>query len=388
MNDHAAKGFKNGTHRLVSPSETLKRVRPHLARMGITRLANVTGLDTIGIPVVMACRPNSRLLSVTQGKGLTLDAAKASAVMESMEMYCAERVMLPLKLATYREMCARHCVVDVDGLRLSSDGCFHANRPILWIEGDDWIHGEKMWVPYQTVHTAYTVDMAFDLNSFHASTSGLASGNHVLEATSHGICEMIERDAGEKWGRLDEAAQDETKLDLESVDDADCREVLRRYRDAGIAVGVWDITSAVGLAAFHCTIVERDEDPLRRMYATGGFGCHTARQIALLRALTEAAQSRLTAISGARDDMYRHHYDASRDLEVLKGHRLRTGGNGTRKFGDVPTFESDRFEDDIAWELKGLKDAGIERVVVIDLSLPEFEVAVTRVVIPGLELPQ
>jgi ribosomal protein S12 methylthiotransferase accessory factor YcaO len=27
--------------------------------MGITRVANVTGLDSVGIPVVMVCRPNS-----------------------------------------------------------------------------------------------------------------------------------------------------------------------------------------------------------------------------------------------------------------------------------------------------------------------------------------
>jgi len=52
--------------------------------MGITRVANVTGLDHVGIPVVMACRPNARGLAVSQGKGLTLDAAKASAVMESI----------------------------------------------------------------------------------------------------------------------------------------------------------------------------------------------------------------------------------------------------------------------------------------------------------------
>ena len=61
-----------GTHRLVAPNATLERVRPFMAVMGITRVANVTGLDTIGIPVVMVVRPNSRSLAVSQGKGLNL----------------------------------------------------------------------------------------------------------------------------------------------------------------------------------------------------------------------------------------------------------------------------------------------------------------------------
>src|ERR1700722_10126568 len=91
----AAKGYKSGTHRLVSPAETLARARPLLPMMGITRIANVTGLDTIGIPVMMACRPNSRSVAVTQGKGLDLDAARASAVMESIEGYHPERILHP-----------------------------------------------------------------------------------------------------------------------------------------------------------------------------------------------------------------------------------------------------------------------------------------------------
>ena len=55
------KVLRAGTHRTVSPTETLARMRPHLPAMGITRVANVTGLDHIGIQVFQACRPNARL---------------------------------------------------------------------------------------------------------------------------------------------------------------------------------------------------------------------------------------------------------------------------------------------------------------------------------------
>jgi ribosomal protein S12 methylthiotransferase accessory factor YcaO len=96
------KAYRRGTHRTVDPATTLARMQPHLASMGITRIANVTGLDRIGVPVVMVSRPNSRSLAVSQGKGLTLEAAKASGVMEAIELYHAERIELPLKLGSAR----------------------------------------------------------------------------------------------------------------------------------------------------------------------------------------------------------------------------------------------------------------------------------------------
>ena len=42
------KGFLDGTHRVVAPEHTVARVLPFAERMGITRLANLTGLDTLG----------------------------------------------------------------------------------------------------------------------------------------------------------------------------------------------------------------------------------------------------------------------------------------------------------------------------------------------------
>ena len=54
------------------PEATLARVLKLAPALGITRLSTVTGLDRLGVPVAVACRPNSRSLAVFQGKGLTL----------------------------------------------------------------------------------------------------------------------------------------------------------------------------------------------------------------------------------------------------------------------------------------------------------------------------
>src|SRR4051812_23015637 len=78
-------GHRNGTHRVVSPDETWQALRPLLEPAGITRVADLTWLDELGIPTVQAVRPASVTLSVSQGKASTYRAAQVSAVMESIE---------------------------------------------------------------------------------------------------------------------------------------------------------------------------------------------------------------------------------------------------------------------------------------------------------------
>jgi len=381
----AAKGYRAGTHRLVSPEETLARAGLHLERMGITRLANITGLDVIGIPVVMAVRPGARSVAVAQGKGLTLDAAKASAVMESIEAYHAERISLPLRLASYEEMAANSTVVDVDSLLRLFNSRYHPSLPILWIEGDDWIGHEPVWVPYQVVHTAYTVHLKHDLGSFFASTSGLASGNHLLEAVSHGICELVERDATTLMSLEGEDAWANRRVDLTTVDHGDCQSVLGRFARAGVSVGVWESTRDIRIPSFQCVIVDREEDPGRGLCAARGSGCHPVRHIALLRALTEAAQSRLTLIAGSREDQLRSDYREMRDPQAIAWHRRLNLSEGDRSFLSAPTFEADTFEEDVAWELDRLREAGLSRAIVVDLTKADIGVPVARVIIPGLE---
>ena len=40
-----------GTIRARTPAETLKIIQPYIQRAGITRIANLTHLDCIGVPV-------------------------------------------------------------------------------------------------------------------------------------------------------------------------------------------------------------------------------------------------------------------------------------------------------------------------------------------------
>jgi YcaO-like protein with predicted kinase domain len=381
----AAKGHRRGSHRMVPPRKTVERVAPLKARMGITRVANVTGLDRIGIPVVMVCRPNSRSIAVAQGKGLDLDAARASGLMEAIETYHAERIDLPLKLASFESLRERHAVVDVEALPRVAHGHFAPTRRLLWIGGGDLIAQTPVWLPYETVHCDYTLPQPAGSGCFADGTNGLASGNHLLEAINHAICEVVERDATSIWNHLPPARRHASRLDLGTVDDRDCVEIVARLDEAGFDVAVWDITSDIGVAAFYCLIVDRRHE---RAHSGSGAGAHGARGVALLRALTEAVQVRTTYIAGSRDDLRPESFTAAAlEAQLRRARALMAGGGPQRDFRAVPSHDGDSFDDDLAWLLGRLRAAGIEQVVAVDLTCPDLAIPVVRVVIPGLEGP-
>lgn len=379
------KVYRRGTHRTVDPAATLAGLQPHLAAMGITRIANVTGLDRIGVPVVMVCRPNARSLAVSQGKGLALDAAKASGVMETIELHHAERIELPLKLGSARDLGRGHRLIELDALPGRSDSRFHRDLPLLWIEGRNLLTDAPIWLPYELVHTNYTLPLPTGTGCFPASSNGLASGNHILEALTHGIAEVVERDATALWNQLDKAGRERTRLDLSTVDHEDCLEVLDKLERADFAVAAWETTTDVGMPSFYCLIVDRRHEGA---HSGAGAGAHPSRAIALLRALTEAIQVRTTYITGSRDDLRPDEFaPAAIEGKLRRAGALMRQGAARRRFADVPTFESKTCADDLAWMLDRLRAVGIEEVVAVDLSRSDLGIAVARVVIPGLEGP-
>jgi ribosomal protein S12 methylthiotransferase accessory factor len=187
------------------------------------------------------------------------------------------------------------------------------------------------------------------------------------------------------WKLRNEEERDRSRLDLGSVDDPICQEFLRKLERAGLSVAVWDITSNIEIAAFACFIVPRDGSAMWHCSVAMGYGCHPVRQVALVRAVAEAAQARLTVISGLRDDLGRDFYEQWLDPDVIRAIRHRMSASPERRFRDIPSWDGETFEDDVEWELKWIRKAGVQRVVVVDLTRPEFGLPVVRVIVPGLE---
>lgn len=389
--DAGPKRFRDtGTHRTAPPGETLDRAMALAPRLGITRVANLTGLDRLGVPVAAAFRPNSRSLAVFGGKGATLAAAKASAVMEAAEAWHAECVLLPRRRARHAELLEEELdALDPSTLARAADAPAGDPRDAAydWVEGRDLATGAPRWVPLDAVAADFTVN-GMPRSALRATTNGLASGNHVLEAVAHGLAELVERDALALWAARPDAEQDAAALDLGTAPAALRRELLDRFAEAGLLLRAFDATSDVGIAAVVCLVGDAEGGEGGAL-AELGAGCHPDPAVALARAASEAAQARLTRISGARDDLpagaWRAQHRAERAEAADSWFRATAGAS--RSFSFLPDCATDTLAGDIAAMLALLDAAGLRRVTWVDLSRPELGLPVVRVVAPLLEGP-
>jgi ribosomal protein S12 methylthiotransferase accessory factor len=219
------------------------------------------------------------------------------------------------------------------------------------------------------------------------TSNGLASGNHIFEATAHAISELIERDADTLFSLLPAPERARRAVRLASIDVASCRQLLDRFASARVQVKVWNITTDIGVPAFRAVIMDDVLNPDRPLRPNVGMGCHPSREIALSRALTEAAQSRLTVISSSRDDLARERYTNAADLSRLEQTRIRAmQGEPETSFADIPEYIADDFESDIGWQKERLMAFGIEHLVAVELTKPGLDIPVVRVIAGGLEM--
>jgi YcaO-like protein with predicted kinase domain len=380
----ALKTYTRGTHRRCAPEKTMSAVCPHMATMGITRVAGITGLDRIGIPVYMASRPNSRSVAVSQGKGLTVEAARVSALMEAVESWHAEQPLSQIIRGSERQLRSSSPLAGVQ-LPLCQGSAFHEDLEIYWVPATALRDDSYCVVPFELVHTDFTVPGPDPVHCFSASTNGLASGNSLLEASVHALCELIERDATTLWHLCKPQCRRDHTVDLQTIDDPDGRYLLERFDAANIDVVVWDVTTDIGVACFHALIVDRDE---RSGIPEFGSGCHPVRAVALVRALTEAAQARTTYIAGSRDDFDPAWYSE----EVRKRRWSACRGLYENAVADLhylasPNRYHDRFDAELQYLLDQLESVGISDVACVDLTQPTLGIAVVRVVAAGLEGP-
>ena len=180
-----APGYQLGTYRAISPIHTMRRLKTLLVPAGITRVARVTDLDTIGVPVYQAIRPNSRNMSVSQGKGLTRTQAKVSAVMESLESFHAEEICVPSTHASVREIsnqisyAPESLAVNRSGFAGDLFATLDTEQSLEWIQAIKLDDGRSSWVPRQLCELDFTIREEFSYCPFMATSNGLASGNSM-----------------------------------------------------------------------------------------------------------------------------------------------------------------------------------------------------------------
>ncbi|PKL60878.1 MAG: YcaO-related McrA-glycine thioamidation protein [Methanomicrobiales archaeon HGW-Methanomicrobiales-4] len=370
------KVYQQETHRTRSPEETYETIRDLVIPAGITRVADITGLDRLGIPVFSCIRPDAAdgAISVYNGKGATEIAARVSAIMEGLERYSAEMHDRSPLIATYDQIREEYQTLHPDLLILPE----HTDTtiPIPWHLSYDIMNNQEIMVPAHAIFHPVPRIMGW---LFRTGTNGIASGNTLEEAIFHGLCEVIERDA---WS-LAEAANKGGPVIKPCLNPTIMR-LMSRFNEEGIEVTLRDISSDIGLP----TVVAVADDVTLRdpTLLCIGMGTHAVPEIAILRALTEAAQSRATQIHGAREDTQEGHMKRQIGYERTKRLNKKWFADGTEiDISEMYAHRSDDFLDDIMYTLNLLKSVGIHQVLVTDLTRQEIGIPVVRVIVPGLE---
>ena len=290
-------------------------MRPRLADYGISRLARQTGLDVIGIPCWAAVRPNARTLAVNMGKGADDDAAMASAIMEAVEYAIAEAPEAPAIVTTAAQLRDEGRAVFDIAPWLPPKEPLPADLELAWLEGADLFSGAPVYAPRDAV----MIGGAETLAAISQSTNGLASGNTLEEATFHALCELIERDATTLWIFKSDGAAAATEIAAAAFADPLVDDLVAQVKRAGLRLTLFDQTTNIGLPVIFALLAPRDQPATRYFDLAAGCGCHPIAVRAAIRAITEAAQTRVSNIAGGRDDFdpAEYHQRLSASLQSL-----------------------------------------------------------------------
>jgi ribosomal protein S12 methylthiotransferase accessory factor len=388
MNKRLEFAFVHGTHRIVPPAETLARIRPLLAACGVTRCASVTHLDCLGVPVYCAIRPSGMVLQASNGKGMTVESAQTSALMEAIELFHAENPAPgTLRVATQYELEREGAaVITPPEIAGWAGGYFSPGFRLEWICGETPGDGGPVWAPASAAYFARSpAPLVTD-------TNGLASGNHPLEASLHALYELLERDAISSVsvdGKLQIRARCRT-LDCASIPDPDLRQLVQHIEERATKVVLLWMPSRVSVHSFWSILLNRRPGASMSAFAIGA-GCHRDPGVAAARAVTEAAQARLTLIHGAREDRTSKPVDTAQNVRSSAAYRFFDSLDASTSWDALPTFAGPPASADLRsthdWLLGELQGAG-QRVLRFDLSRPDIGIPVVKILAPGVGFNQ
>ena len=373
--------------RTVPVAQTALRLDEVIGRIPVTRVADLTPLDYLRLPVFSAVTPLARDLTTHLGKGEDSASARVSALMEAVERVSAETPPLgAIRRASYVSLCRAGGVRPADPVQfdLPSDSSYSPEAEFDWIEAHDIANDFPLLLP---------VDLACSPPSEgilrQVDTNGLASGNTRLEAVVHALCEVIERDAISQhefrtlFGEPTDPRPPATPIELDGLG-GPVGYWIERIRAHGLEIVVHDITADIAVATFRAFLIDAAfptlQGPIPARFP--GFGTHPNAQLALLRAVTEAIQSRLAAIQGARD-AFNVLPDTTRRSTRLERAR-EVGVRASRTLAATPSHAHDDLRDDLRYLLSALRDAGFGQVIAVDLTRDDLRLPVVRVRVPGL----
>lgn len=375
---------------------------PRLDEFGISRVADTTGMDTPGVPTASATKPGtSDVIWVYSGKGRSQAQARVTAIMECLERSGA---VWPAKarwtIETPTVLQRSHEVWTPDRFTYRRRENVGPEDPQVWVQATK-LTGDRgpVMVPADLCFNGRR-PAGLPASPFLLSTSnGLAASFRLEEALAHGLAEVIERDviscaearashlgfrflaavaerfglAPSTLGRFADNVDLAVTIEPESLPE-DAREIVRRYKTAGLDLVVKMLPNDFDLPAYGVAAVQ--EADFTRHLGCAGYAVRSSSAAALVAALLELAQTRATDLQGARED--RHEVEKQRLDHVPEHHWLATPGTQTVRYTDRAV---DPGVDNL---VKHCANAGLTDVAYVEF--PGWPgISVVRVVVPDAE---
>ncbi|MEI8021118.1 MAG: YcaO-like family protein [Schlesneria sp.] len=324
-------------NRCRQPEITLKHAMRVAADAGINEATEITHRDCLGVPVFTTERKKAHDTIVSYGKGLNCIDAAVGAYMEAIEYYFCEPGIGSVEthwgtarnVAGYSE--AEDSILDFAPLLRRE---VSLDAPLLLASVEDIETGEICSLPAELIDFPARDTGQF---LFGTSTNGVASGNSLVEASIHALLELIERDI---WS-FECIHSTSILVEPNSLPD-EVNEIVDRAQRNGLGLIIRSIFNDFGLPFFAAFIFDINQP--RRISFNGGWACDLNRHRALVRAVTEAAQSRLAFMPGGGRENSRvaHQAAESQELEASLVRKHIVGVSDTHgkvTFGDIPDLD-------------------------------------------------
>ncbi|MBW1797579.1 MAG: YcaO-like family protein, partial [Deltaproteobacteria bacterium] len=372
----AYKGYTLDLDKIVPPEETVRRFKERLKTIDLDILEETVRIDNgrLDIPVYFSVcgRDVEEVIGTKKqmGKGGTPHQAEASAVMELAErfsLFSFSRKPENFQIEEYGnikdhalsfESIARSVHDDSEDLDMARE--VFSGLPLKWTWAYNLTKEKEVLIPF---------DWFFTINEFNGSSAG----NCIEEAILQGMCEVVERHVSSIISRnkLKSPA-----INLGSIEDPVCLELIRKYERAGIKLYASDFSMDTGiptvavLACDAATFPEKSE-----IVWTAGTTPDPHK--ALIRALTEVAQL-------AGDFNTGSNYVASglpKFKELTEAGFVTNPGKEVGVFS-LPDLSNDNIRVEVENCVAALSETGME-VIVVDVTDPRLEIPAVYTIMPG-----
>jgi len=368
------KGYTYDQDKLLTPEETIRRVRERLGALDLKLLQDTRRIDTgrLNIPVYLSLLGvDARRVVPTHkqmGKGATPVQAEASALMELVERFSFFTYLEegPLAFGRPRDLAGQVLPFSVLSRSLFDDSTaaaaaarLYEDWPLYFVPATNLTRGEAVYLP---IHWFYLIE----------EYNGPAAGNCLEEAVLQGLGEVVERHVGSV---ISYERRPTPVIDPESVTDPAARELLEKFRRNGIVLHLRDFSLDTGIPTVAALAYDPSTFPADSEIVFAA-GTTTDPTKSLIRALTEVAQ---LAGDFHRRTSYR---PTLPKYETLEEAAYLMAPGPVVPLDSLPNLSRPNLKDEIRLCLEALSRLGLE-VLVVNITHPELNLPAVYVLVPG-----